>query len=334
MRSARPFCAWLIAGMLAMAPALAAEGAKRGMRAPTGIAAAAIDDSIAPPTIAMGARGSAVVRAQILLDRAWFSPGEIDGTFGDTMRKAIVAFQESNGLEAHGRIDAPTWEALGSGNSRVLTKYRITPQDAAGPFTRIPADIMKRGELRHLGYETAAEALAERFHVSPRLLRELNRGLAFVADEEIVVPDVLTAKPPPNALSLSLSKSRRVLRALDGAGRTLAQFPISVGSRRDELPVGKLRITTEVKDPVFDYNPALMHDAKPHHRKVRIAPGPNNPVGVVWMGLSKPHYGIHGTPEPSKVGRMETHGCIHLTNWDALRLATVAKPGLALEVTA
>src|SRR5687768_6193983 len=165
MNSAGPLCAWLLAGVISIAPALAADGAKRGAHTPAAIEASAIDQSIAPPTISMGARGSAVVRAQILLDRAWFSPGEIDGTFGDTMRKAVLAFQESNGLESTGRLDASTWEALGSGNSRVLTKYRITAQDAAGPFTRIPGDLMKRAELKHLGYENVTEALAERFHV-------------------------------------------------------------------------------------------------------------------------------------------------------------------------
>ena len=119
---------------------------------------------------------------------------------------------------------------------------------------------------------------------------------------------------------------------LDREGKTLAAFPISVGGPRDPLPNGKLKIANEVKDPVFYYNPALIWDAKPHYVKTQLAPGPNNPIGVVWMGLSKKHWGIHGTPEPRRVGRMETHGCIHLTNWDAQKLSALGSAGFVVDV--
>jgi lipoprotein-anchoring transpeptidase ErfK/SrfK len=270
---------------------------------------------------------AAILRAQILLDRANFSPGEIDGNSGANFNRAISGFQQARTLPVTGNLDDATWDALNLDTAPAVVPYRITDADVAGPFVEVPKDMLEQSKLTALGYANAEEALGEHFHLKPSLLRKMNPTAKFDAGEEIQVPNVTTNISGVKAAKVIVSKAGYV-QALDANGKVIAQYPSSSGSEHDPLPIGEWKITGVSKNPIFRYNPELFWDASPEHTKAKIAPGPNNPVGVVWIDLTKEHYGIHGTPEPSKVGHTQSHGCIRLTNWDASELAAMVAPGI------
>jgi lipoprotein-anchoring transpeptidase ErfK/SrfK len=249
------------------------------------------------------------------------------------MQRAVAAFQLARGLPTSGRIDAGTWAALQENAAPPFTTYTLTDADVAGPYEKLPVDPMEKGKLAALGYESLQEALSERFHVAPKLLADLNRGRPRNAGDMLVVPDVAdAAKPAVAAASVRIDKSDKMLYVLGAQGKVLAGFPVSFGGVEDPLPVGRLKITSEVKNPQFTYNPALLKSAKPTEVKTQLPAGPNNPVGVMWLGLSKPHWGIHGTNEPSRMARVDTNGCVRMTNWDVLRVASLVKPGTPVDV--
>jgi lipoprotein-anchoring transpeptidase ErfK/SrfK len=298
------------------------------------------------------------LQTQVMLDRAGYSPGEIDGTMGASTKRALDAYTKNGGKTDTLPADA-------------VTPYKITEQDAAGPFVPVPEDMMEKAKLSTLGYSSLPEALGERFHSSPALLKRMNPTAKFVAGEEIQVPNVAAAVQPSTAAGASASpaptaapagspapaasaspaaapspvptsgrqsdasgavtvtvrKSMSDLVVQDATGRILMYAPVTTGSEHDPLPIGEWKVTGVQKEPKFHYNPDLFWDAEPTQEKATIPPGPNNPVGVVWVDISRPHYGLHGTPEPSTVGKTTSHGCVRLTNWDVMRLASLVKPG-------
>lgn len=296
---------------------------------PAAVDPAAVNDPSLTDLVGPGSAGSAVLRAQVLLDRAHFSPGEIDAKYGNNLRKAITAYQGSRGLPSTGRVDPATWSALDQDPSAALVVVTISPETAAGPFTpRIPEEMDEKARLPMLNYSSPLEAIGEEFHVRPALLRDLNPSATFErAGEQILVPNVKVSPSGP-AASVVVSRSDESVTALNGDGKILAYYPATIGSRHDPLPLGRWKIQGVSRNPPFHYNPKLFWDAKPSDENARIPPGPKNPVGVVWIDLSEEHYGIHGTPEPSQIGRTESHGCIRLTNWSAWELAGILSPGI------
>jgi len=274
---------------------------------------------------------------QIRLDQQGFSPGQLDGSFGTSTRHALAAFQDSHGLPASGQPDCATWHALvGDKAESTLTPYTITPDDAKGPFIeRMPPDMEAAGKLQSLGYTSVIEALAERFHAAPAFLKRLNPRARFASGDQIKVPAVTpfdeAVKPQheTGAADVSVLVSRResALRVTRANGTLIFFAPVSSGSTHDPLPPGHWKVTSVTGHPLFHYNPELFWDADPRDGAVTIKAGPNNPVGVVWIGLDLNHYGLHGTPEPASIGATASHGCVRLSNWDAARLASLVQPG-------
>jgi len=336
----------LIAALLASAgfAAQSARSAPAPAQGPASQAPAA--DPRVPPV------NRDLLHVQVILDKLGFGPGVLDGRPGLALTNAVSGFQESRGLPVTGRPDAATLKALSQYRQvRPMKRIVLTPAMLAGPYVNpIPRDEEQQARLPALAYRTQLEKLGEMFHTTPQVLIALNSpGTRLAPGTAIVVPNALPGSRDydpelrddwrrtlsdlnvdarqPRAARIEVLKSRGVLRVFDDRDRLVAQFTATMGSTHDPLPLGRWTVKGRSYNPPFHFNPDLFWDASDDAEKAKLPPGPNGPVGVVWMDLSKPHYGIHGTPEPQLIGRTESHGCVRLTNWDAARLAVMVRPG-------
>jgi lipoprotein-anchoring transpeptidase ErfK/SrfK len=274
---------------------------------------------------------------QILLDRAGMSPGEIDGQWGKNTRKAVYWLQRRDGLAPTGRVDSITYRRileLAGRPDRYLHTVALTEEDVAGPFVSIPASVEAQAGLDCLCYASLSEKLGERFHSDPSLLAELNPGVSLddvAAGDSLRVPAVREnrALPADPVARVVVSVAGHYLHLVDGTGRILAHFPTTVGSRYHPSPGGEYSVNSVTMEPWFHYQPALLGEGEGPN--LRLPPGPNSPVGMVWIDLSKEHFGIHGTARPETIGYGTSHGCVRLTNWDAGHVAARVSRGTPVE---
>ena len=275
------------------------------------------------------------LKAQVLLDRLSFSSGTIDGRRGENFVNALRAFQQQNGLNTSGELDAATWKKLTESPEPALIEYTISAADTKGPFTeKIPESYEKKAELKRLDYTGPLELIAERFHMDEDLLRQLNRSKSFDQAGTVITVANVNVKPAAlraKAAKLEVDKTRGSVRALAADGKLLAFYPASIGSDDKPAPSGTLKVVRVARGPSYTYNPEFKFRGVKADRELKIAAGPNNPVGSVWIALNQKSYGIHGTAEPAKVGKVDSHGCVRMTNWDALALALLVRKGTVVE---
>jgi lipoprotein-anchoring transpeptidase ErfK/SrfK len=275
------------------------------------------------------ARRNALIRAEVLLSRAHFSPGVIDGQDGGNLQNAVAAYQTANQLPVDGKMNDKVWSALAKDARPALTDYAITADDVKGPFLpSIPKDMAEMAKLPALGFTSPVEELAERFHMDEGLLKALNPGADFsAAGTKIVVAAVGPEKLAMPVSRIEVDKTRRQVRAYGAANLLLAVYPATVGSSERPAPSGDWAVRTVAPNPTYTFDPSRLTFGKASEGKLTVQPGPNNPVGSTWIDLTKATYGIHGTPDPRMVGKAASHGCVRLTNWDVRQLGQAVKKG-------
>ena len=281
-----------------------------------------------------GGLSPVVAKAQILLDRAHFSPGEIDGKLGENFKKALTAFGAEQAVEARGQFSEEVWKKLISlSGEPALTEYTISEDDVRGPFLEtVPAKMEDMKDLPSLGYTSPKEKLAEKFHMSQELLVALNSGKQLDAPgERITVANISVGMHSQKAVRLEVDKGTQMLRAFAKDGKLIAAYPVTAGSEEKPAPSGTLKVLNVTKNPTYRYNPEYAFKGVQSEKPFTIKAGANNPVGLAWIGLSAKSYGIHGTPDPSKVSKTESHGCIRLTNWDVLELSSIVSKGTVVD---
>jgi lipoprotein-anchoring transpeptidase ErfK/SrfK len=287
--------------------------------------------------------GPGVLHAQILLDRAHFSPGVLNGKTSESTASAVQFFQQAHGLPATGRLDPATYDALVGdvGGIDGAVRYTLTAEDLAGPYFWIPISVYEQAKLSCECYASALEMLDERFHTVTDVLRKLNPGVSFghlQVGMQLWVPNVepFDASHAPErsgdeaVTRIEIDKSGRYLHAYAADGSLVYHFPATVGSDADPSPSGRYRVESVLYKPVFHYDPSLYSDVADSRPRATLPGGPNSPVGIVWIATSRDHVGIHGTPLPHTIGLASSHGCVRLTNWDAARLAAAVRPGVEI----
>ncbi len=313
------------------AKAAAPVPAKAAAPAPAPVADAAQPDIVIPAAITATER--AVIRLEILLDRAHFSPGVIDGKPGANFKLATTAYAKANGLPDDAAPAALTDKLVAADAEPTVTRYTITDADVAGPFVdKLPTDMAELAKLDSPAYSGPVEELAERFHMDDALLKALNPQADFTkAGTVITVAAVGKAKLPP-VTKIVVDKTEQAVRAFAG-DKLVAVYPATVGSQERPAPDGTWKVRTVATHATYTFDPKRLTFGDPGEGKLTIKAGPNNPVGTTWIALTKPTYGIHGTPDPRLVGKRASHGCIRLTNWDVEQLAQAVKAGAVVEFT-
>jgi len=317
-RMIRVFVATIFLGWLGF-PALAAS-----------LDAAAVNNAEYNSKLSTDSIEAAAIRVQVLLARAQFSPGEIDGKLGENVEKALKAFAEAKGLTPSKVLNEDVWKALVTGSAEaVIVEYKIAESDVKGPFLeKLPAKMDDMKSLKAISYTSPREAIAEKFHMSEGLIEALNPKKKFdQAGEIILVTNVLTKQTKLTIGRIEVDKRRQTVKAFDPSGALIAFFPATVGSEEKPTPSGSFKVVSADANPNYRYNPDYKFKGVKSRQAFTIRPGPNNPVGSYWIGLSAEGYGIHGTPNPSKISKSESHGCVRLTNWDAGLLGKNIKKG-------
>ncbi|HVG43513.1 MAG TPA: L,D-transpeptidase family protein [Longimicrobium sp.] len=279
--------------------------------------------------------GPSVLRVQMLLDRAFFSPGEMDGYYGKNTAKAVYFFQQANGMRGTARVDSATFAALAraAGSPQNLIRpYRLTAEDVKGPFITIPENVQAQAKLPCSCYNSLTEKLGEMFHIAPDLLKQLNPGVnldGLQAGQSVNAPLVRdsTARARGEVSQIVVSGRGSYVQAQDASGKVLYHFPSTLGATYDPSPSGEFKVTNIEQNPAWHYQPNLIATAPDTAHEAMVPGGPNNRVGAVWMALSAPHYGIHGTNKPETIGYAMSSGCVRLTNWDAKFLSHRIRSG-------
>ncbi len=282
--------------------------------------------------------GPSVLKTQIYLDRIHFSVGVLDGRWGRNSAIALWWYQRAQGLEATGAVDEATFRSLAAdaGALPAVVGHQLTEDDLKGPFVSIPEDVYEQERLSCLCYESVKEKLAEKFHTTTDFLETLNPDVKFSelkAGDSINVPNVREplAADQPDVARIVVSIAGNTFNGFDANGNLVFHAPTTLGSQYDPSPSETVKVVEITHDPHFHYQPTLFHEVPDTNPEANLKAGPNSPVGVVWIALSKPHFGVHGTKDPDSIGYASSHGCVRLTNWDAEEISHRIRPGVEVQ---